>query len=292
MLVRIHDVAVAGSITEVTDLYNTELANLDENFLTSNAVHDPGYSNEVGKQNPFYATYEDTEGNVTNTHDFRTPTEYYANFMEARTTEDGINTSVIDPRAAAIWDQVGGQVVGVQQGADNTTAPADLSELRFSATQGLLRGSDQTSFVMTAAEAYFLQSEAAFNGMIAGDAQTFFENGIIESFLALGLSSAQAASYLGASAGVNRIGWAGSTNKIEAIMTQKWIALAGINGAESWIEYTRTGFPDVPLSIIAEQPAKPNRLLYPSSEYSSNSANVPSQSASDAFTTKIFWDIN
>ena len=75
-------------------------------------------------------------------------------------------------------------------------------------------------------------------------------------------------------------------------MTQKWIALAGINGIESWIEYTRTGFPDIPLSTISEQTSKPNRLLYPASEYSTNSANVPNQPASDAFNTKIFWDVN
>ena len=75
-------------------------------------------------------------------------------------------------------------------------------------------------------------------------------------------------------------------------MTQKWIANMGINGIESWIERTRTGFPDLPLAITATGPSLPNRLLYPASEYSTNSANVPEQNTGDAFSTKIFWDAN
>ena len=75
-------------------------------------------------------------------------------------------------------------------------------------------------------------------------------------------------------------------------MTQKWIALCGFNAIESFIDYNRTGFPDVPLSVIAEKPARPVRLLYPASEFSTNSGNVPSQATSDAFSDKIFWDVN
>jgi hypothetical protein len=292
MLLRISDLAASNSNAEITTLFNTEVAALDENFLLADAIHNPGYENANGKQNPFFATFQDIEGTNTNTHDFISPAEYYANFVEGRTTEDGITTGITDPRASAIFDQIGGEVVGVRQGEDNTNAPAELSELRFSPSQGLLRGSSQTSFIITGAESFLLQSEAALKGIISGDAQTLFENGITASFKSLGLSDAQANAYILSSANVDKIGWNGSASKIEAIMTQKWIALSGINGIESWIEYTRTGFPNIPLTAISEQSAKPNRLLYPASEYSTNSANVPNQTASDAFNTKIFWDVN
>ena len=63
----------------------------------------------------------------------------------------------------------------------------------------------------------------------------------------------------------------------------------GINGIESWIEYTRTGFPVTDLALTATRPAKPVRLMYPNSEYTANGNNVPSQSQNDAFNNKIFW---
>merc|ERR1712071_481790 len=90
-------------------------------------------------------------------------------------------------------------------------------------------------------------------------------------------------------------GYAASTDKLEAIMYQKSIALNGINGAEIWIEYTRTGYINnipmpMPNGVPASSPTgqKPLRLMYPTSELSSNSANVPAQSANDAFTTAPF----
>jgi hypothetical protein len=88
------------------------------------------------------------------------------------------------------------------------------------------------------------------------------------------------------------VGWDSSAgNEIEAIINQKWIALNGINGVETWIENTRTGFPShVPLSTVAPGASRPIRLLYPSSEIAGNTANVPSQTESQAFTSKIFWN--
>ena len=75
-------------------------------------------------------------------------------------------------------------------------------------------------------------------------------------------------------------------------MTQKWIALSGFNAIESFIDFTRTGYPEAHLSIIAERPARNVRLMYPTSEYSTNSANVglQGQTIEDAFSNKIFWD--
>jgi hypothetical protein len=75
-------------------------------------------------------------------------------------------------------------------------------------------------------------------------------------------------------------------------MYQKWVALMGINAIESYIDYTRTGFPLTPLSSNAAQTRKPYRLVYPVSEYVANSANVPSMSPTDPFvknTLTPFW---
>jgi hypothetical protein len=125
---------------------------------------------------------------------------------------------------------------------------------------------------------------------MAGNAQALFHSGITASFDLLGAGDPSA--YIGATENTNLVGWTGSANKIEAIMTQKWIALCGINAIESFIDYNRTGFPAVPLSLIAEHSQLPYRMLYPASEYSTNSANVPNQPSSEAFSSKIFWDVN
>ena len=274
---------------------NEQFNSLDKNFVTSDVTINPGYSNAEGKQNPFYGVYgEDTQGNVTRRNSLIVPSDYCAEFLKGQLTENGVQTGVFDRRVNRLFTQVENEdtnvieVVGAQQGADNTTAPGTLSQLG----PGVLIDSEQDGIIMTASESFFLQSEAVYRDYLGGDAKTLFQNGITASYLLLGLTEAQADDYISLSNNANLISWDASANKIEAIMTQKWIALNSINAIESWIEFTRTGFPAVPLAITAAQPAKPNRLLYPVSEFSTNSANVPNQQQQDAFTTKIFWDAN
>jgi hypothetical protein len=280
---------------ETQSYLNTQFANLEQNFLTENATINPGYSDAEGKQNPFYAAYGfDSEGNAAGRRTFDVAAEYAANFLKGDATENGVTTGVYDPRVERLYEVLdsAGEVVGIQQGATATTAPDDLSYLG----PGLIVSSEQDGYLITAAESFFLQSEAAFRGYTAGDAKTLFQDGIVASFELLGVpdAAATAMTYISGSNSQNLIGWDGSANKIEAIMTQKWIALNGINGIEAFIEYNRTGYPDFPLPIIAEESQRPFRLLYPASEYSNNSANVAlqNQAISDAFNTPIFWDVN
>jgi hypothetical protein len=160
---------------------------------------------------------------------------------------------------------------------------------------GLLSSPSQDAMVMTAAEALLLQAEAVQRGFLSNgaSAKSLFEDAIRSSFNLIG--AADADTYILNSNSVDKIGWDGSSNKIEAIITQKWIALGGINGAETWIEHSRTGFPaDMPLSEITTRTSRPNRLLYPNSEYIGNTANVSvyGQTPDSAFNSTIFWDVN
>ena len=75
-------------------------------------------------------------------------------------------------------------------------------------------------------------------------------------------------------------------------MYQKWVALMGINGIQSYFDYTRTGFPITPKSSNTNKPRKPYRLVYPLSEFVANSSNVPNVSESDCFSINNktpFW---
>jgi hypothetical protein len=67
-------------------------------------------------------------------------------------------------------------------------------------------------------------------------------------------------------------------------MTQKYLALAEWNGIELYIDHMRTGFPVLPLPFGVNATTRPNRLIYPTSEYSSNSANVPTVTNAELFT--------
>ncbi|WP_223032954.1 SusD/RagB family nutrient-binding outer membrane lipoprotein [Hanstruepera marina] len=267
---------------ETATYLNSQFNSLDQDFITSSATLNPGFANDSGRQNPFYATYGyDVEGNPTTTNRFIRCSLYAQEFL------DGTLTGVYDPRIDYIYEPIGGAVVGVDQGIDSND-PAIPDEISALGT-GLLVDDTQDAYVMLAAESFFLQAEAAERGYISGNAKAFFEAGIMASFAHYGLDGS---AYVAASNIVPEIGWDASTNKLEAIMTQKWIATNGINAIESWIEMTRTGYPMVPLAQTAQQSSKPNRLLYPSSEYIGNGGNVPAQTSSDAFNTHIFWDNN
>lgn len=170
---------------------------------------------------------------------------------------------------------VGSQVIGA------TDAAGRKAEL-------IQKGSAKAGVLMTKAEAEFLMAEAALRyPAVFSGAQTHFEAGITASYTYLGATGA--AAYITSVNAVPKLGWTGSdTNKIEAIMTQKWLALTGINPEQSYFDYTRTGFPETPLPTISIQTVKPNRLLYPNSEYQSNVNNVPTMSAADVFVKNQF----
>ncbi|HEX3386366.1 MAG TPA: SusD/RagB family nutrient-binding outer membrane lipoprotein, partial [Mucilaginibacter sp.] len=119
--------------------------------------------------------------------------------------------------------------------------------------------------------------------------QALYQDGITASYEELGLKDAQAATYYGQA--INNVGWAASSNKEQAIITQKWIALTANFAFEGWNEFRRTGFPAVPSSIDPAKvnPTTPYRVLYPSTELTTNQANLAKEGTIDPFNTKIFW---
>lgn len=232
--------------------------------------------------------------------------------------------NIIDGRRGRMFTLVGGNVEGVRQGA-TPGQPGAASGRTVSRTgDGLIigsqtitatdpegrkaeliqKGSSKAGVLMTKAEAEFLLAEAALRyPSVVSNAQEHFQDGIRASYNYLGanvdvvtnpnttpVTTRKAAEiYIDAVNLVPKLGWTGSDqNKIEAIMTQKWIALTGINPEQSYFDYTRTGYPVTPLPTISLYPVKPNRLLYPNSEYQSNTNNVPSMAAADVFAKNKF----
>lgn len=263
--------------------------------ITENVTINPGYSNaRAAQQNPFYNRW----GLALNGSAVTT------NFNFTRASDNAaqkLNTNFPDPRRQRLFNTTA-NVAGVKQGAAAGANPVVLTAIGpgLAPTTGVgtaagattaATGSAMNGYILTSAESLLLQAEAVQRGYLAGNAKALFQSAITQSCLLLGVTAANAATY---NTGINSVagkGWDGSTNKIEAIMYQKWVALMGINGIESFIEYTRTGFPRTPRALTAQYPSKPNRLMYPVSEVSGNAANVPPQTLADVFSTFIFWDV-
>lgn len=159
--------------------------------------------------------------------------------------------------------------------------------------------SGASGYIMLYSEACFLLAEAAAradNGEAgyAGftGAQGWFDAGISDSFIS---RNAAIGGYLAAINAKPNFGYTASTTfneQLHAIMYQKWIALMGVHGMESFVDYNRTGYPLTPLASVATQARKPYRLFYPVSEYIANASNVPTLSTSDLFTINAkspFW---
>ena len=139
----------------------------------------------------------------------------------------------------------------------------------------------------------FLQAEAIQRGALSGNAKTMYESAVKESFSWLKVTNAStsADNYLNATTKTFAV-WDSNTDKLALILTQKYIAMFGINGLETWTDYRRTGIPGVPLSIYKSRGSNviPKRLIYPLEEYQYNSANALAEGTIDPQTATIFWD--
>ena len=100
----------------------------------------------------------------------------------------------------------------------------------------------------------------------------------------------------------------GTEGHLEQILTQKYIAMFP-EGMEAWAEFRRTGYPRViPTATnnsggLIDTQKQIRRLVYPTSEYTANNANVKEgvsllvSEAKDAASekadnggTKVWWD--
>lgn len=270
------------------------LLNANQNFITSDVTVNPGYNlTALVKRSPVYRIHglDEALAAFTSTNRANAAGDYIAKLVNGTLNDANITTGTPDPRRARMFSLVGGEVVGNVQGVFPLTAISRYSNFYIGRGFGEEVAASRDAFLMLAAESYFLQAEAMERGYLTGIAKTKFDDGIVASFnfYSTGWSSAtftalNPVTYMASIAGKNGLDYTTSTNKISAIMTQKYLALAQWNGIELYIDHLRTGFPVLPLPFGVNNTNRPNRLIYPSSEYSSNSTNVPPVSNAELFT--------
>lgn len=80
------------------------------------------------------------------------------------------------------------------------------------------------------------------------------------------------------------------TDKLDAIITQKWVHFAFLVSREAWSDLRRTGYPSglVFPEVAGTIPNVPNRWRYPTTEMNYNPYYKDVQ-AEDTYYTKLFW---
>lgn len=291
-------------------LRTSRFATLDanKNFISSDVTVNPGYnSSALGQRSPLFRLYGLNEGlnGFQSANRSNAAGDYIAKLLNGTYTDANITADIVDPRRSRMFTLVGGKVEGNVQGVFPLTGISRFANFYFGRLNGLNpdgtpdgnlneNGMTRDAFLMLAAESYFLQAEAIQRGYLTGNAQTAFTSGITASFNfystpfgtldSVALPPLNSSTYITATDGKNGLGWSGSADKINAIMTQKYLALAQWHGIELYLDHMRTGFPVLPLPSGVLQTNRPNRLIYSATEYSSNSANVPNVTNADLFT--------
>jgi len=276
-------------------------------FINENVLENPGYNASTdSQQNPFTNFFVvTTAGARPNNYSYNVASENIQIVMNGNSEGDTRPvyqkfTGVTDGRRARMFNLVSGKVVGIRQGnlpgQPGVPTSGTLSRFGLGITVGgtatsltVANASAKPGCIMSLAESKFLQAEAALRyPALFSNAQGNFTDGITASYNYFGASSSWLTTYLAAITTKVGLGWVGTNdNKLEAIMTQKWIALTGVNPEQSYFDYTKTGYP-VTLSATTATNPKPNRLIYPLSEYIANANNVPAISNTDVFSKNKF----
>lgn len=282
-------------------------------FLDNDAIVNPGY--DKNRPNPTWATWGKTVADAL-ANSSRIPTSFSFAFYGgsgSKITDTGRGEATFVNYPATPTNQLGNEV------GNPTIVPGLVTWASNDPVligTGVLKGPAMGRPLMLKAESHFLQAEAILKGFIAGGIPLMtksYNDGIKASFAYLFKKESEAlvdttgrvATYVAGNPS-NRlvdISLATTANeRLEAIITQKYIAMNMITSDESYNEYRRTGFPvSVPggaprldiasnkSTITGRTDRLPTRIMYPSSEQSFNAANYRDVNFSSQL---IFWDPN
>ena len=291
-----------------------------DGFLTDDAIVNPGYALANGQVNPSWNTWVG-DYNGSRQGNAWIPAAYVFGYYNGKKLNDPARGSVIyNDFPNTPFNQL-----GVQPPNNELTSPSSggawysgeggNTGTAWGNALGVMKGPNMGEPLILLAESDFLQAEADVRGILTGDAEAAFNSGIVASFRYLYKTPSNtvdpgkdpvgdAKAYMDANSSSYLVNFslASTTQKkIEAIITQKYIALNFIHGEEAWSEYRRTGYPvssgitlNNPYGSIAStqsqatRPDKlPTRLPYPTSEAATNADNVPE--GISVYTSTIFW---
>ncbi|MFW6157528.1 MAG: SusD/RagB family nutrient-binding outer membrane lipoprotein [Balneolaceae bacterium] len=217
--------------------------------------------------------YESSNPNQFPIHTYRVGT--FQEFRASKTLVDTLNI-FNDPRLPVFADPTDNSVeegdpeyVGVPNGLEDDAAanyngsPSDQSRM---GSRYFDEPNEAKGLIMSLAELKFILAEAAERGLIDGDTETYYEEGIEASFEQYDVEPDDGYfSQPDVAFDPNRA--------LEQIGTQKWISLF-FTGLEAWFDWRRTGYPELEPSVENRNSDQiPVRMRYPTEEQSLNSEN-------------------
>jgi hypothetical protein len=249
----------------------TQLLNSGVQFLDVDAGMDQ-FTDAPDLSNPLYESNNRQLNTATNLRMSTTLASYF--------------DSNVDPRKGAYY------------AAGNSLNQGDLNNPAGQATFAVVTLKPTTpAYLMTIEESLFLQAEALERNNQSGKAK--YDAAVNANFTKYALNGS---SFISAGGGYEYPSTGTFEQKLETIITQKWIASFPGNGFEAFFETNRTGYPKTS-AVYQDNPGYiagqivyskagstnglfPKRLVYPVSERNAN----PNTPILVPITTKIWWN--
>ena len=287
------DVLFGGDLTAWTRFANSlrvkylmRISNKRDVSADLQTIYDNGSFIGENSQN---ATFDFTDGQPNNFRMANLRAGDFNLFIMSKTIQD-ILSETNDTRVGTFFKKVQTmdselEYQGFLNGFDASATSISIADYSLAGT--IFReatGSLDANF-MTAAETHFLFAEAAERGFITADAQAHYEAGIQASFDYW--QTEMPTNYL-----ISGTTAYGNEDKIKQIITQKWLHNI-INGYEGWIEYRRTGFPELKnIAASLNNDLIPVRMPYPPDEQALNSVNYEAATVTNgnSVNTAVWWD--
>ncbi|MCB0649376.1 MAG: SusD/RagB family nutrient-binding outer membrane lipoprotein [Saprospiraceae bacterium] len=194
-----------------------------------------------------------------------------------------------DPRAQTFFRPASntGQFKGLLNGPDASKTSITVGNYSLAGTVFRENTGALQANLMTSWETLFFLAEAAQRGYISADAKSLYESAVNQAFAYW--KTPLPAEYL--STGKATWGIDG-TDPIEQICTQKWLANI-INGYEGWIDYKRTGYPELKnVAASLNNNLIPVRMPYPPDEQALNAEQYGKAAGStnnNSVNAKLWW---
>ncbi len=251
------------------------------------AIYDSGNYITTNSQNAIF-NFTNTEPNNFRLAQLRIGD--FNNFVLSETMEDilvDLNDSRIGRFFRPFANSTSGDFNGLLNGIDASQTSIALSDYSVAGTAFREDTSTLDANFITAWEVKFALAEAAAINLITADAQNLYETGVAQAFEYW--NTTLPVDYLTGPAAYNAPG----TTPVQQIITQKWIANL-INSYEGWVEYRRTGFPELrTISASLNENLIPVRMPYPAEEEALNAENYNTAAAAtngNSINAPVWWD--
>ena len=177
-----------------------------------------------------------------------------------------------------------GGIVGMPYGLDDNSA--SILKASTSRPNDDLLEATAHHVIISLSEVKFLLAEAYERGILTGDAQKAYEEGIRASMEYWGISDADVINNYISAQSYNGSNWKAS------IGIQKWISIY-TSGKEALAEWRRLDQPVLEPSPNGVVSSIPTKMPYPQSERTNNATSLGAVSSNPInITAKVWWDVN